>query len=124
MSTLIEPVLPEPTQDPNPAAWRVLQQQASAGPHAIPSALESAAVSVHLSQDDRPHDCTLLEVMMAVSEVTDDDEVYYGSGATPDAPAICSADDVWAKIPEYKKIVDDDLDRLESLCRRYLGAAG
>ncbi|MEE8105263.1 MAG: hypothetical protein V3T86_06990 [Planctomycetota bacterium] len=43
-------------------------------------------------------------------EVTDDDQVYYGSGDTPDAPAICRADDVWAKIPEYKKIVDDDLD--------------
>ena len=43
-------------------------------------------------------------------EVTDDDLVYYGSGDRPDAPAICRADDVWAKIPEYKKIVDDDLD--------------
>ena len=74
MSTLIEPALPESTRAPSPAARRVHPQQPSAGPHAIPTALESAAVSVHLSQDDRPHDCTLLEVMMAVSEVTDDDE--------------------------------------------------
>ena len=43
-------------------------------------------------------------------EVTDRDGVYYGSGKHPDAPAVVKADDVWAEIPEYKKIVEDDLD--------------
>lgn len=41
--------------------------------------------------------------------VTDSDGVYYGSGEHPSAPASIRADDVWAAIPEYKKIVDDNL---------------
>jgi len=42
--------------------------------------------------------------------VTDADKVYYGKGKHPESPAVIKADDVWAEIPEYKKIVEDDLD--------------
>lgn len=43
-------------------------------------------------------------------EVTDAEGVYYGKGSHPKAPATIRADDVWAQIPEYKKILADDLD--------------
>ncbi len=42
--------------------------------------------------------------------VKDADKVYYGKGKHPEAPAVIKADDVWGEIPEYKKIVEDDLD--------------
>jgi len=42
-------------------------------------------------------------------EVVDADQIYYGDGTAPAAPAVTVADDVWAQIPEYKKIVDEDL---------------
>ena len=74
MTTLSGPTLPEPAGHPDPAAaWRTLRPLQDAASQALPSELESAAVAVQLSQDGQPHDCTLLEVMMAVSEVTDDD---------------------------------------------------
>jgi hypothetical protein len=43
-------------------------------------------------------------------EVVDPDGIYYGSGSRPKTPGEMTADDVWAEIPEYKKIVEDDLD--------------
>ena len=74
MTTLSESTLHEPERLPDPAvAWRPLLPLQDTGFQALPRELESAAVSVQLSQDDQPHDCTLLEVMMAVSEVTEDD---------------------------------------------------
>lgn len=42
-------------------------------------------------------------------DVVDSSAVYYGSGKHPKTPAVCAADDVWAKIPEYQTIVDDEL---------------
>jgi len=42
-------------------------------------------------------------------EVVDSSLVYYGSGKHPKTPAACRADDVWAEIPEYKKIVEEEL---------------
>ncbi len=42
-------------------------------------------------------------------EVVDSDEIYYGEGTHPKTPAVIAADDVWAAIPEYKKILDEDL---------------
>ena len=44
-----------------------------------------------------------------VYEVVDPDGVYYGSGKHPKSPAVLVADDVWAEIPEYKQIVDEEL---------------
>lgn len=43
-------------------------------------------------------------------EVVDEDGIYYGEGKNPVSPAVMVADDVWAEIPEYKRIVDEDLD--------------
>jgi hypothetical protein len=43
-------------------------------------------------------------------EVVDPDGIYFGSGDHPKAPAVIAADDVYAQIPEYKKVIDDDLD--------------
>ena len=43
-------------------------------------------------------------------EVVDEDGIYYGAGKHPKTPAITEADDVWAEIPEYKQIVDEELD--------------
>lgn len=43
-------------------------------------------------------------------EVVDEDGIYHGKGKHPKTPAITKADDVWAEIPEYKSIVDDELD--------------
>ena len=43
-------------------------------------------------------------------EVVDFTAVYYGSSRYPKAPAVCAVDDVWAEIPEYKKILADELD--------------
>jgi len=42
-------------------------------------------------------------------EVVSTDDIYYGSGKHPKTPAVTSADDVWDEIPEYKKIVEDEL---------------
>ena len=42
-------------------------------------------------------------------EVVDKDDIYFGSGKSPKAPATIRVDDVWAEIPEYKKILADDL---------------
>ncbi len=42
-------------------------------------------------------------------EVVDSDLVYLGKATYPKAPATIRADDVWAAIPEYKKILDNDL---------------
>ncbi len=41
--------------------------------------------------------------------VKDKDAIYYGSGTSPKTPAIIRADEVWEEIPEYKKIIEDDL---------------
>jgi hypothetical protein len=43
-------------------------------------------------------------------EVADPDGIYFGSGDHPKAPAVITADDVWAQIPEYKKVIDEELD--------------
>lgn len=42
-------------------------------------------------------------------EVIDPDGIYFGKGSHPKAPAVIVADSVWAEIPEYKKIVKDEL---------------
>lgn len=46
----------------------------------------------------------------AAFEVVDPDGVYYGKGTRPKTPGVLVADDVWKEIPEYKKILDDELD--------------
>lgn len=43
-------------------------------------------------------------------EVVDEDGIYYGEGKNPKTPAITKADDVWTEIPEYKQIVDEELE--------------
>ena len=43
-------------------------------------------------------------------EVVSFSDVYYGSARHPKKPAVCAVDDVWAEIPEYKKIIDEELD--------------
>lgn len=43
-------------------------------------------------------------------EVADEDGIYFGEGKHPKSPAVCTADDVWEKIPEYKQIQDEELD--------------
>jgi len=43
-------------------------------------------------------------------EVVDADGIYYGSGTRPKGPGVLVADDVWKEIPEYKKILEDELD--------------
>lgn len=50
------------------------------------------------------------EAVEVTYEVVDPDGIYFGSGEHPKSPAVITADDVWAQIPEYKKILDDDLD--------------
>jgi hypothetical protein len=58
------------------------------------------AVVVTARADDEPkHDF----------EVVDSSAVYYGSARHPKTPAQCSADDVWAEIPEYKTIIKEEL---------------
>lgn len=42
-------------------------------------------------------------------DVVDSDGIYYGEGSHPKAPAVIAADEVWGAIPEYKKIIDEDL---------------
>ena len=42
-------------------------------------------------------------------EVTSADDIYYGTGKHPKTPAAMKAADVWAKIPEYKQILADEL---------------
>ena len=42
-------------------------------------------------------------------EVVKSDEIYFGSGKHPKAPGVMTADDVWAVIPEYKQILEDEL---------------
>lgn len=41
--------------------------------------------------------------------VTDKDGVYFGSGEHPSAPSSVRAEEVWAAIPEYKRIVEENL---------------
>jgi hypothetical protein len=41
--------------------------------------------------------------------VTDRDGVYFGSGEHPASPASVRAEEVWAAIPEYKRIVEENL---------------
>ncbi|MGH7163378.1 MAG: hypothetical protein ACREID_07825 [Planctomycetota bacterium] len=52
-----------------------------------------------LGAEDGEHDFT----------VVDAEAVYFGSGEHPSSPAVTRADDVWAQIPEYKRIVDENL---------------
>jgi len=42
-------------------------------------------------------------------EVVDAEAVYYGKGKHPKAPGVLSAGDVWAEIPEYRRIIDEEL---------------
>ncbi len=42
-------------------------------------------------------------------EVAKADEIYFGSGKHPRAPGVMTADKVWAVIPEYKQILEDEL---------------
>ena len=42
-------------------------------------------------------------------EVVTPDQIYLGKGKHPKTPAVIKADDVWDQIPEYKKIVEDEL---------------
>ena len=42
-------------------------------------------------------------------EVVRPADIYYGSGQHPNAPAVIEANKVWAEIPEYKKILEDEL---------------
>ena len=46
----------------------------------------------------------------AAFEVVDPEGVYFGKGTHPKTPGVLVADDVWKEIPEYKKILDDELD--------------
>ena len=46
----------------------------------------------------------------AAYEVVDPDGIYLGKGTHPKTPAVLVADDVWKEIPEYKKILDNELD--------------
>jgi len=46
----------------------------------------------------------------AAFEVVDADGIYLGKGTHPKTPGVLVADDVWKEIPEYKKILADDLD--------------
>ncbi|MEM8885324.1 MAG: hypothetical protein AAGD14_14745 [Planctomycetota bacterium] len=43
-------------------------------------------------------------------EVVDRAQLYYGKKKHPKTPAVCVADSVWAEIPEYKKILEEELD--------------
>ncbi|MHC4224683.1 MAG: hypothetical protein ACYSUN_11880 [Planctomycetota bacterium] len=43
-------------------------------------------------------------------EVVDAAAIYYGEGSHPKTPAVIRADSVWAEIPEYKRIVEEELD--------------
>jgi hypothetical protein len=42
-------------------------------------------------------------------EVVDHSAIYYGEGSHPTAPAVIVADDVWREIPEYRRIIDEEL---------------
>jgi len=42
-------------------------------------------------------------------EVLRPEEIYFGSGKHPKAPGAMTADDIWAAIPEYKQILEDEL---------------
>jgi hypothetical protein len=42
-------------------------------------------------------------------EVVDADAIYLGTGTHPKTPGVMVADDVWKEIPEYRKILDDNL---------------
>ncbi|MFI5402692.1 MAG: hypothetical protein ACHQ1G_07130 [Planctomycetota bacterium] len=45
----------------------------------------------------------------AAFEVVDPDGIYLGTGTHPSSPGVLVADDVWKEIPEYKKILADEL---------------
>jgi len=42
-------------------------------------------------------------------EVVDPDGLYFGDKTYPKTPAVIAAASVWAEIPEYKKIVEEEL---------------
>ena len=42
-------------------------------------------------------------------EVVDSSGIYFGRGSHPRSPAEAIADSVWAEIPEYKQIVEEEL---------------
>jgi hypothetical protein len=42
-------------------------------------------------------------------EVVDAEGVYFGTGKHPKSPGEMLADDVWAEIPEYRRIIDEEL---------------
>jgi len=72
----------------------------AAVPFRLLAILALLGISAGLSAEEENHDF----------DVVDADGVYYGKGSHPKTPASIRADDVWAKIPEYRKILDDDLD--------------
>jgi hypothetical protein len=54
-------------------------------------------------------DIALGEEEEAAFEVVDPDGIYLGTGTHPKSPGVLVADDVWKEIPEYKKILADEL---------------
>jgi len=42
-------------------------------------------------------------------EVVDSSQLYYGRKKHPKSPAHCDADSIWAEIPEYKTIIEEEL---------------
>ena len=46
-------------------------------------------------------------------EVVNISEIYYGSGSHPNRPAVFRADEVWAEIPEYSKLLELELTGLD-----------
>ena len=51
----------------------------------------------------------LAEAEQPTFVVVDPDGIYFGSGKHPKSPGVMSADEVWAEIPEYRRIIDEDL---------------
>lgn len=49
------------------------------------------------------------EAEEAAFEVVDPEGIYFGKGTRPKGPGVLAADDVWKEIPEYKKILADEL---------------
>jgi hypothetical protein len=67
--------LPESAQLPGPpAGWRTLGPRPDADARPLPVEPDSPELQAHLPQPDQGHECTLFEVVMAVGEVTDNDE--------------------------------------------------
>jgi len=42
-------------------------------------------------------------------KITNSAAIYFGRAKHPKTPGVCRADDVWAAIPEYKKILEEEL---------------